>query len=420
MNIALIGTTAGTHFLAQRFASEGHVVHFLNNNPAVPDHQNIIKYVETEIRNVSNAKEEVLSNVKSLKDKGIDLFFPTQITYQIWQRFQHTAAQTNIPCLLPSIEASTFEWSKTAAKNLFNKLGIPTTKFKEYTVQELFDNYFNIPRPFVIKFNADYRLGLQTLIVKDENLLDIYEHLLEHGQKRWQAGTGEFVNQTFVIEEFIEIKREYSYHALFNNQNWTYLGSARDYKKRFDNDQGHNTAGMGSYSGVDIDAVVHSYTELIYNYFKDHQIKYTGILYLGVAETTDGETVILEINTRPGDPEMQSAFSLIDCDLGELFFRAAAGQNLPKVEFKKNSAVTIRVVRKDYDIFRKPQPGIYPDLLNPPANIVVAHNSHFGILHSTLTTVNKTIDLASKDLYNYLSGVNLGDYVVRSDIGQRL
>lgn len=420
MNIAIIGTTAGTHFLAQQFASEGHVVHFLNNNPVNAEHTNIINYVKTETRNVAAAKEEVLNNIKSLKDKHIDFLFPTQITYQIWSMFHQAVAQSDVPCLLPSIDAAQYEWSKTEAKNLFVKLGIPTTNFKEYTVQELFDNYFNIPRPFVIKFNADYRLGLQTLIVKDENVLEVYEHLMEYGQKRWQVGTGDFVNQTFVVEEFVEIKREYSYHILLNEQNWTYIGSARDYKKRFDNDQGHNTAGMGSYSGVDVDPEVHAYANKIYNYFKEHNIKYIGVLYLGVAETTNGQTLILEINTRPGDPEMQSAFSLIDHNLGDLFFKAATNKYLPKVSFKSESAVTIRIVRKDYDIFRKPQPGIYPTLTNVPANIRVSNNSHFGILHSTLTAVNKSIDTAGQDLYNYLANVDLGDYVIRSDIGKLL
>lgn len=420
MNLALLGTTAGTHFLAQRFLSEGHTVHFLNNNPAVPNHSNLIKYIGTETRNVANAKDQIISNVVDLSNKKIDCFFPTQVTYQIWPKFQQAVFETGIPTLLPSDAAGRYEWSKTKSKQLFKELDIPTTNFLEYTVDELFKNFFNLVRPFVIKFNDDYRLGLQTIIVNDGNILEVYENLLEHGQQRWQVGTGNFVNQTFIVEEFVEIKREYSYHALFNLQNWTYLGSARDYKKRFNNDQGHNTAGMGSYAGIDIDLEVHRYTNKIYSYFKDNNISYCGIFYLGVAETVDGRTLILEINTRPGDPEMQSAFSLIDCDLGDLFVRAANNQYLPKVDFKNMAALTIRLVRQDYDIFRKPQPGIYPTLKNIPNNITASYNSHFGILHSTLTTTDTTIDKARTTLYNYLATVDLGDYVVRSDIGKLL
>lgn len=420
MNIALIGTTAGTHFLAQKFVSEGHVVHFLNNNPAVPDAPNLIKYITTENRNINSAKDEIINNVLSLKNKNIDLFFPTQVTYQIWQRFQNAVSESEIPSLLPSLEAGKFEWSKTLTKNLFEQLGIPTTKFKEYSVDDLFKNFFNIPRPYVIKFNNDYRLGLQTLIVKDENLLEVYEHLVEYGQQKWQAGTDKFVNQTFVVEEYVNIKREYSYHALCNTQNWTYLGSARDYKKRNDNDQGFNTAGMGSYSGVEIDPIVHTYTNKIYSYFKENNIRYTGILYLGVAETDSGETIVLEINTRPGDPELQSAFSLIDHDLGSLFFRAVTNQYLPKIDFKKEVALTVRLVRKDYEIFKKSIIGNYPVISNLPKNIIASYNSHFGILHSTLTTTDKSLDNARTTLYNYLENTNLGDYTTRSDIGQLL
>jgi phosphoribosylamine-glycine ligase len=420
MNIALVGTTAGTHFLAQRFLNEGHGVHFLNNNPAIPKHSNLKKYVHDEISDVALSKQNLLSSLSAMNHGNVDLIIPTQVTYQLWNTFREKIVQSKIPALLPSLQLAQYEWSKSVSKHLLNLLKIDTPKYQEYSARELINNFFKIPRPFVLKFNEDYRLGLQTLVVTDDNFQETYNYLNIHGNKKWQKGMPEFVNQTFIVEEFIYFKREYSYHALCNEKNWIYLGSARDYKKRFDNDEGHNTAGMGSYSPVEINPIVHEYQDRIYNFFKQNSISLMGVLYLGVAETVDGRVMILEINTRPGDPEMQSIFSLIDADLGHLFLTASTNKIIPAALVNNDKAVTIRIVRKDYNIHRPPQLTRYPKLVNVPENITVSFNSHFGLLHSTLSTVSETVESASSRLYNYLSTVDLGDYTVRTDIGKLL
>jgi phosphoribosylamine---glycine ligase len=420
MNIAILGTTAGTHFLAQKFAKSGHTVHFLNNHPKVPTIQNLKKYLFTEIDSISLAKKILLKNINSLNNNQIDLIIPTQLSYQLWSDFQHSVINTHIPALLPSKDLAQYEWSKTQSKMLFESLGIDTPSYEVFTFDNLIKNFSKIPKPFVLKFNEDYRLGLQTLIITDQNYNEMRDYITSYGNIRWQSGVSDFVNQTFVVEEYIDIKREYSYHALCGRQNWKYLGSARDYKKRHENDVGHNTAGMGSYAPVKINPIVHEYQERIFNFLKENGTPMIGILYLGVAETADGRTVLLEVNTRPGDPELQSTFSLIDTDLAHLFHEAASGKKISDISFNSKSAVTVRIVRSDYNIHRKPQPTKYPILKNVPKEITVSFNSHFGLLHSTLTAVDDTIDLARLKIYNYLLSVDLGNYIVRYDIGNFL
>ena len=95
----------------------------------------------------------------------------------------------------------------------------------------------------LLKYANIWRAGLQTVVVTNDNFQEEYADLL----KTIESNPG----TEFVVEEFIKSTAEYSYHAWCNSTGWKYIGSARDYKKRYENDIGHNTAGMGSYSPVD-------------------------------------------------------------------------------------------------------------------------------------------------------------------------
>ncbi len=95
---------------------------------------------------------------------------------------------------------------------------------------------------------------------------------------------------------------------------------ARDHKRAFDNDEGPNTGGMGSFAPVpDITKETLAYaTEVILQKTADGMVEegrpFTGILYAGLMMTEDGPKVI-EYNTRFGDPETQVVLPLLKNDL---------------------------------------------------------------------------------------------------------
>tara|TARA_R110000868_G_C10820613_1_gene758600 strand:- start:40 stop:1167 length:1128 start_codon:yes stop_codon:yes gene_type:complete len=341
-------------------------------------------------------------NMESLIDKKIDMCITTNINAQSDIEIQ-SLHKTNIPILLPSIEMSVLEKSKVYTKLLFTKLNIPTQK---YLICDLNTDFSKIPKPFVIKAD-EFLWGLQTTVVTDSNFENIQKFIQSQIVK----------NKQILVEEFVKIKREYSFHALCNEKSWTYIGSARDYKKRYDNDIGFNTIGMGSYSIIDdVDTnLIGKYIDILLAYLKN----YIGFLYLGVIITEDGELLISEINTRPGDPEIQSILPTIDNDLVDLLYKTITNENLPKVDFNNKNAVTIRLVQKNYSFSEK---NIKPAIFNNvPQDINICHMSKCFpnniITYATLTAVKNTRKEASDYLYDYLKTVDMGDYVVRNDIG---
>ena len=276
-------------------------------------------------------------NMESLINKKIDMCITTNINAQSDIEIQ-SLHKTNIPILLPSIEMSVLEKSKVYTKLLFTKLNIPTQK---YLICDLNTDFSKIPKPFVIKAD-EFLWGLQTTVVTDSNFENIQKFIQSQIVK----------NKQILVEEFVKIKREYSFHALCNEKSWTYIGSARDYKKRYDNDIGFNTIGMGSYSIIDdVDTnLIGKYIDNLLAYLKD----YIGFLYLGVIITEDNKLLISVFNNVPQDINI--------CHMSKCF----------------------------------------------PNNIIT---------YATLTAVKNTRKEASDYLYDYLKTVDMGDYVVRNDIG---
>ena len=107
---------------------------------------------------------------------------------------------------------------------------------------------------------------------------------------------------------------------------------SKDYKRKYNGDSGPNTFGMGSISPVPFSPVVQTYAEKIVNYLNSQGMPYVGFLYLGILEC-NGIPYLLEVNTRPGDPEIQSILPTIDSNLSTAFYNAATGNPLTPMEF---------------------------------------------------------------------------------------
>jgi phosphoribosylamine--glycine ligase len=220
-----------------------------------------------------------------------------------------------------------------------------------------------------------------------------------------------------VIEDVINIKREYSYHILANETNWEYLGSARDYKRIEDGDKGFNSVSMGAYNTNDVDPVVHEYANKIFNFLKNRGTPYKGIMFLGIAVDENDTPHILEINTRAGDPELQVILSSITNDLGELFLAASTGNTIPKITHNSNKTVTVRLTNRVYD-WTKPA-SFLPRLDPAPTNILIGIEGTelFFIKHSVFTASGDSHQEASEEIYKYLDKQFVGQYRYRKDIG---
>jgi phosphoribosylamine--glycine ligase len=294
---------------------------------------------------LENSNTSALHYTSSL---DLDLIVPCNSIYQMQDDYQSTFCKLKIPTLFPSKQNGLLEFSKIKTKELFQTLNIPTPNYQVFTYTELIDQFFKLPRPFVFKFDEDNRGGLQTVVVTDNTIDDEYKILQQCGRDRTlKPFFGDFTNQKFIVEDFIDIVREYSYHILCSRDNNVYLGSSRDYKKISNNDVGVNTPGMGSYGLVESDKIIKTYVDKIIDYLNKNNRPYVGILYFGIAVTRSGASMILEINTRSGDTEFHNILPIITNDVSKLFYNAATNNPLEQIKFSQDKSVAIRIANLD-------------------------------------------------------------------------
>jgi phosphoribosylamine--glycine ligase len=150
-----------------------------------------------------------------------------------------------------------------------------------------------------------------------------------------------------VIQEFLE-GIEVSLHALCDGKVAKLFPTSQDHKRAFDNDQGLNTGGMGTYSPTPFlsDAELERAGRAILDPWvrgcAAEGIDYRGILYPGVMLTKAGPKV-LEFNSRFGDPETQVYLPRLENDLVEVLDASARGE-LSGMELKWRPGAAVCVV----------------------------------------------------------------------------
>ena len=163
-----------------------------------------------------------------------------------------------------------------------------------------------------------------------------------------------FIDQKFgasghkvVIEEYLE-GTEVSILCLVDGETILPLETAQDYKRIFNNDEGPNTGGMGTYSPSRYlvgDKYQAAMDQVVYPTLKGIQAEgydYRGIVFIGIMITADGPKVI-EYNCRLGDPETQSVLARLESDLMEVFVKMSR-KELGKVSLKWSPQVAVSVV----------------------------------------------------------------------------
>lgn len=124
-------------------------------------------------------------------------------------------------------------------------------------------------------------------------------------------------NAKLIIEEKI-VGYELSLHVIINNGKYAILPLVQDYKKKYPRNEGPMTAGTASVAenkDIPIELLNKLKNEIIeptIKGFKNEDIEYNYILYIGVMVSDTGKPYILEYNTRTGNPEWLSILGLLD------------------------------------------------------------------------------------------------------------
>jgi phosphoribosylamine--glycine ligase len=216
----------------------------------------------------------------------------------------------------PNREAAQLEGSKAFAKEILRDNAIPTAAFATFTDAALAKNFIAKQHaPIVVKADG-LAAGKGVLICTTRAEADAAVDEILLGKAFGPAG------EKVVIEEFLD-GEEASFMVLTDGDHILPLASSQDHKRVFDNDEGPNTGGMGAYSPAPVVTpevhrrILHEILAPLLAGLKKKNIRYRGVIYVGLMITQDGPTV-LEFNARFGDPECQPIMMRLKSDLVEL------------------------------------------------------------------------------------------------------
>lgn len=186
------------------------------------------------------------------------------------------------------------------------------------------------------------------------------EQLFDHFSSIFESGSD------VLIEEKVE-GEESSFQAFCDGKRISALPDTRDYKRAFDSDMGPNTGGMGSYTDNKdwlpfLDKRDREEEErLVQKIFNELSSNggnegLRGIpFYVAFMHTGEGAK-ILEINSRPGDPEILNVLPVLKNDFVDVCFRMIEG-NLSRIECEEKATVVTYAVPMDYGGYRRTYSG---------------------------------------------------------------
>lgn len=159
-----------------------------------------------------------------------------------------------------------------------------------------------------------------------------------------------------IIERFIP-GREVSAMRFCDGHRAVRMPTARDYKRRNNNDEGPNTGGMGAFAPVsDVEnapallAKIDLVFDLLLMAMRREGSPFHGILYCGFMVSPEGELYLLECNVRFGDPETQAVLPLLDSDLAEIMLAGCVygGLAFAKPHWQPGAAVGVTIANTGY------------------------------------------------------------------------
>lgn len=248
----------------------------------------------------------------------------------------------------PDRGAGRIESSKSFAKDLMRRAGIPTAEYESFTSPAPAKAWAR-EREGRVAVKADGLARGKGVIVcgtTDEADKAIDAMIVE--ERFGRSG------KKIVVEERLE-GPELSLLAVTDGTEVVPLAPARDYKRAQEGDRGPNTGGMGAYSpprGVD-DALVEEIVARVMRpaiaELAASGAEFRGVLYAGLM-LTEGGVRTIEFNARFGDPEAQVVLPRLQSDFVALALAAAKGGlgSHPDLRWSEKACVGVVVASGGY------------------------------------------------------------------------
>ncbi len=304
MKVLVIGSGAREHALVWKLAQSSRVtqVYAAPGNPGMVPYAECLPFNVTQLTQLADFAERTQIDLTVV---GPEVPLVAGIADVFRQR--------DLPIFGPGATGAALEGSKAFAKQLMADAGIPTAQHRTFTQARAAFAYLEEHGiPVVVKADGN-AAGKGAIVALDMDTARdaVHQIMIE----RVFGDAGDIV----IIEDYLK-GHEIGSTVVCKGTHYLPLALTQDHKRVFDGDQGLNTGGMGAFTPLPF--VAKSTEALIYRNIvaatlqalRARNIDFSGVLYSNIMLTERGP-VVLEHNTRFGDPETQALMMLMQEDL---------------------------------------------------------------------------------------------------------
>jgi phosphoribosylamine--glycine ligase len=276
-------------------------------------------------------------------------------------------AIAGVPSFGPTKNLARLETSKTFTRDLVKKYNIPgNPDYRIFTSMDGIEDFLRDLGESVIK--PDGLTGGKGVRVQGDHFQNRYE-ALEYCREVLAE------HSRVIVEEKLD-GEEFSLQCITDGKTVVATPPVQDHKRRFIDDKGPNTGGMGSYScadhslpflnPADIETGLEITRKVARAIYMETGEYYKGVMYGGFIITAKGIR-LLEYNARFGDPEAMNIFPIMKTDFVDIC-EAVINGTLDKVDavFEKKATVCKYIVPKGYGL-----PADHPDASSTFARIEI-------------------------------------------------
>ncbi|MCC8190243.1 MAG: phosphoribosylamine--glycine ligase [Planctomycetes bacterium] len=339
MNVLIVGSGGREHALAWKLAQSPRIgkLYVAPGNSGCAE---VAECVDIDVGNLRGL-------VRWAREHDIGLVVPGSETYYV-DGIVDAFKEAGIPIFGPSRAAAELEGSKSFAKGLMRRHGIPTADYAEFEQYEPAMRYLDSRSEGPVVVKADGLCAGKGVVVCQT---------LDEARKAVTAimADREFgdAGSRVIIEELLR-GQEVTVLALTDGKTIAPLASSQDHKAAHDGDTGPNTGGMGAYSPAPIltdelmDEVVERILVPTVHAMNEEGRRFRGLLYAGLMITGGGPKV-LEFNVRFGDPETQPVLMRLRSDLLDLLEATVKGKLADQtIEWSDDPAVCVVLASGGY------------------------------------------------------------------------
>lgn len=421
LNVLLIGSGGREHALAWKI-SQSNSLNKLFCSPGNPGTLSIAENIE-----LNNSVHKDVINFCNQNSIDLVVIGPEQ---PLVEGLSDALRNSGLTVFGPNSSAAMIEASKSFAKEIMMKAGVPTAGYKEYFSDQFegaTDYLKTSTYPVVIKADG---LAAGKGVIICESFKQAGEALIKIFVDKVFGSSG----SKLIIEDFLE-GEEASIFAITDGEEFILLPSSQDHKRIGDYDTGKNTGGMGAYSPAPIvnKEILKFVSEKIIkptlDVLKSDGKKFVGCLYTGIM-INNNDVNVVEFNCRFGDPETQAVLPLIDGDFLQLLYSASKGKiDKSSINFSDSASVCVVAASAGYpDEYRK---GIEIKGHDQSGDDIIVFQAGTKQLNDKIftdggrvlgvTAVSKEGDLKEAQIkaYDALSKINFDGIYYRKDIAEK-